>query len=50
MQALGLTRHDSLDDLLPLADVVVLMTPMTAGNHHMLDECRINTLKHGAHV
>lgn len=43
-------EHVSLDELLPLSDVVTLHTPLTADTRHLLNRQRIAQLKDGAFV
>ena len=38
----------ALDDLLPLADIVILTTPLTSETRHMINAERIARMKHGA--
>ena len=40
-KVLNLTRHDQLDDMLRVCDCVVLMTPMSQQNYHMIDARRL---------
>jgi phosphoglycerate dehydrogenase-like enzyme len=38
----------ALDDLLPLADIVILITPLTRETRHLIDAARIARMKRGA--
>jgi len=38
----------ALDDLLPLADIVILITPLTKGTRHLINAQRIARMKRGA--
>jgi D-specific alpha-keto acid dehydrogenase len=40
----------SLDELLPLSDIVTLHTPLNADTHHLLDRRRIEQMKRGAYI
>ena len=44
----GVSAVSALDDLLPLADVVILVTPLTQGTRHLINAPRIARMKPGA--
>jgi phosphoglycerate dehydrogenase-like enzyme len=44
----GVEPVSKLDDLLGLADIVVLMTPLTSETQHLMDAKRLNLMKPGA--
>jgi phosphoglycerate dehydrogenase-like enzyme len=44
----GVAPVSQLDQLLPLADIVVLVTPFTAETRHLMDASRMAKMKHGA--
>ena len=44
----GVEPVSRLDELVPQADVVVLMTPLTSETHHLMNRSRIATMKPGA--
>jgi phosphoglycerate dehydrogenase-like enzyme len=61
MNVIGVTRHgikidevdqmvsvDRLDDVLPLADYVFVVTPLTQETHNLMDKRRLGLLKRGA--
>lgn len=61
MNVIGVTRHgikidevdqmvsvDRLDDVLPLADYVFVVTPLTQETHNLMDRRRLGLLKQGA--
>ena len=37
-----------MDELLPLADIVILVTPLTAGTRHLINAARIAMMRRGA--
>lgn len=44
----GVSPVDQLDDLLPQADILVLITPLTSETRHLINAQRIGKLKQGA--
>jgi phosphoglycerate dehydrogenase-like enzyme len=44
----GVHTVDQLDDLLPQADIIILITPLTSETKHLMDAQRIRKLKQGA--
>ena len=44
----GVSPVDRLDDLLPHADIVIVIVPLTPETHHLFDTARIARLKQGA--
>jgi len=44
----GVSAIDSLDDLLPRADIVILTTPLTSETRGLIDAARIARMKRGA--
>jgi phosphoglycerate dehydrogenase-like enzyme len=44
----GVAPVSQLDDLLPQADIVVLITPLTVETRHLMDDVRIARMKRGA--
>jgi phosphoglycerate dehydrogenase-like enzyme len=44
----GVAPVSALDELLPLADIVILTTPLTSETRHLIDAERIARMKHGA--
>jgi phosphoglycerate dehydrogenase-like enzyme len=44
----GVSPVSQLDELLPQADIVVLVTPLTAETRHLMNAGRIAGMKHGA--
>jgi phosphoglycerate dehydrogenase-like enzyme len=44
----GVAATTALDDLLPLADIVVLVTPLTTETRHLMDAARLAKMKRGA--
>ncbi|HYJ35188.1 MAG TPA: NAD(P)-dependent oxidoreductase [Rhizomicrobium sp.] len=44
----GVSAVSALDDLLPLADIVILITPLTKGTRHLINAQRIARMKRGA--
>lgn len=44
----GVSPVSQLDELLPQADIVVLVTPLTAETRHLMNAARIAGMKHGA--
>jgi D-specific alpha-keto acid dehydrogenase len=44
------TDYVALGELLRRSDIVTLHTPLTADTHHLLDDARIQQMKHGAFV
>ena len=44
----GVSAVSALDDLLPLADIVILVTPLTRETRHLINAARIAKMKRGA--
>jgi phosphoglycerate dehydrogenase-like enzyme len=44
----GVSAVSALDDLLPLADIVILVTPLTRETRHLINAARIAEMKRGA--
>jgi len=44
----GVAPVSALDELLPLADIVILTTPLTSETRHLINTERIARMKHGA--
>ena len=44
----GVSAVSALDELLPLADIVILVTPLTAGTRHLINAARIAMMRRGA--
>jgi phosphoglycerate dehydrogenase-like enzyme len=44
----GVHTVEQLDDLLPQADILILITPLTSETRHLMDAQRIGKLKQGA--